>query len=497
MYKVTHKNSFLTFGLVVFSLLSGLVLSSTYASADDPVIDEVNVTVPISCTLSGTGMDSHITELHNTESDSTIGETIMKAYCNDNNGFSIYAIGFTDDEYGKNVLTDSNLGSTHDIPTGTSTTGNTSQWAMKLSTITSPTPTYPLIIAGSEDDTSRQQGDLDYTAFQAVPSVYTLVAKRESRTDIGEQAEGSTLKSTYQAYISPTQNAGTYEGQVKYTLVHPYDRYAPEPPYFNVYYTGRPASTTPGEENPVKIRMSELPADGKYNLLGTEDGLYDKLTPDTYYGGYYKNVVDSPENFTYTNESDVYDGTNFNWLVSTPETTDAAAITPEDEATYYVKEVNSDRFLRWTIRWTSSVGKILTMWFMTDLDDDNYYTAGFDVTINNGALITYPINEGFYYSYKIIPKNNPNNSSTVTAASIFSVYGDNNQLGVWRDFDNEILNNEVETFTLNPFWVTKDGYKVNGRRKRNQVANGWNENLFNGETERIPISIIKWQEPNP
>ncbi|MBQ6414180.1 hypothetical protein IJI28_00965 [Candidatus Saccharibacteria bacterium] len=202
--------------LAITLLFSTLFLHSTYAD-NDTVTDEVNVTIPISCTLSGTGMDSHVTELQNTESNSAIGETIMKAYCNDNNGFSIYAIGFTDDEYGKTVLTDSSIDSTNDIITGTSTSGPTSNWAMKLSTVTNPTPTYPLTIQDSFD------------SFHNIPNEYTKVAERTSGTDIGINAEGSTLKSTYQAYISPTQSAGTYVGQVKYTLVHPYNEMAAAP----------------------------------------------------------------------------------------------------------------------------------------------------------------------------------------------------------------------------------------------------------------------------
>ena len=58
-------------------------------------------------------------------------------------------------------------------------------------------------------------------------SDYTLVAKRTSGTDTGQNAEGSTLKTTYQVYISPDQPAGTYVGQVKYIMIHP--NTAPEP----------------------------------------------------------------------------------------------------------------------------------------------------------------------------------------------------------------------------------------------------------------------------
>ena len=184
-------------------------MSTPVSADDDTVVDQINITIPVSCTLSGNGMNTHNADIANGQYNSAIGETTMKAFCNDNEGFAIYAIGYTDDTDGKNVLTSSTLGSNYDIATGTATSGNTSNWAMKLSTITSPTPTYPLIIQNSFD------------SFHAVPDDYTLVAKRTAATDIGTNAEGSTLKSTYQAYINATQPAGTYSGQVKYVLVHP------------------------------------------------------------------------------------------------------------------------------------------------------------------------------------------------------------------------------------------------------------------------------------
>ena len=215
--------------LLILTLFSGAVLISSTVSADDDtnVVDEINIAVPVSCTLSGTGMNTHNATINNGQYNSAIGETALQAFCNDNNGFAIYAIGYTDDTDGKNVLTNSTLGSTYDIVTGTATSGNTSNWAMKLSTVTNPTPTYPIIVAGSTDDSEKEQGDPDFTAFQEVPDDYERVAYRTAGTDIGTGAEGSTLKTTYQAYISPTQPAGTYTGQVKYTLVHPYSADTP------------------------------------------------------------------------------------------------------------------------------------------------------------------------------------------------------------------------------------------------------------------------------
>ena len=197
------------FSLFALTLLSGTILmSNSVNAANDSVVDEINIAVPVSCTLSGSGMTSHTTSIPNGTYNSSIGETIMKAFCNDNGGFAIYAIGYTDNEDGKNVLTSSTLGSDYDIVTGTALTGN-SQWAMKLETESSAT--YPISIQNSFD------------SFHEVPNDYVLVAKRTAGTDTGTNAEGSTLITTYQAYIDATQPAGTYTGQVKYILVHPHD----------------------------------------------------------------------------------------------------------------------------------------------------------------------------------------------------------------------------------------------------------------------------------
>ncbi|MBR2741221.1 hypothetical protein IKD98_00470 [Candidatus Saccharibacteria bacterium] len=227
--KKVNPNKTILGSLSVATILSGLALSFAFVSADD-VIDEINITVPVSCSLSGVGMNTHNATINNGQSNSAIGETTIKAFCNDTNGFAIYVIGYTDNEDGKNVLTSSTLGSEHDIATGTATSGNTSNWAMKLSTITSPAPTYPIIIAGSTDDTDKEQGDPDYSTFQAVPDDYEKVAYRTSATDTGANAEGTTLTTTYQAYISKTQPAGTYTGQVKYTLIHPHNATKPIKP---------------------------------------------------------------------------------------------------------------------------------------------------------------------------------------------------------------------------------------------------------------------------
>ena len=233
--KSTHSSSILCGTILTLTLCLGAILSSHTVSAEGgntntDIVDQINITVPVACTMSGTGQNTHNAEINNGQYSSNIGTTTLKAFCNDNEGFSIYAVGYTNNEIGKNVLTSSTLGPTHDIVTGTEISGNTSNWAMKLATVSDPTPTYPIIIIGSTDDTEKQAGDPDYSTFQNVPSSYAKVAKRESSTDVGTTAEGATLTTTYQAYISPTQAAGTYTGQVKYTMVHPHNGEAPLQP---------------------------------------------------------------------------------------------------------------------------------------------------------------------------------------------------------------------------------------------------------------------------
>ena len=193
--------------LVSLTVLTGIILSSSVVSAED-IVDEINITVPVSCSLSGTGMTSHTATIENGRYVSDIGTTTLKAFCNDNNGFAIYANGYTGDTLGNNKLIGSSTSS--EIVTGTATTAGSpdvSNWAMKLETNSSAT--YALTL------------DNGFGSYSSVPSSYTKVAHRDSGTDLGTSAEGATLTSTYAAYIAKTQPADSYQGQVIYTLVHP------------------------------------------------------------------------------------------------------------------------------------------------------------------------------------------------------------------------------------------------------------------------------------
>ena len=209
------KYSFAATGLLaMFSMLF-----SSSVLADDSIVDIINITVPTSCSLSGTNL-LHTDNIQNGQYKSNIGSANIKATCNDTGGFAIYAIGYTNEEDGNNKMHSSALGSTYDIVTGKYVSGTTtnSVWSMKL------TP-----VSGTYAPTIRNDASYNYTNFEVIPSEYTKVAYNNSATDVGTGSTGSNFTTTYAVYASTTQPAGTYTGKVKFTLVHPQNEVPAQP----------------------------------------------------------------------------------------------------------------------------------------------------------------------------------------------------------------------------------------------------------------------------
>ncbi|MBQ3353479.1 hypothetical protein IJG89_04065 [Candidatus Saccharibacteria bacterium] len=199
--RVSLYASAVLLGLTCFSFV---LLSSRGASAENAVVSDVLISIPVACTMTGTGMNSHNATINPGTYQADIGSTTLKVLCNDANGFAIYAIGYTGQTYGTTTLVGANSNQT--IATGTGTSG-TSQWAMKLNT--NANATYAVSL------------DNGYGAYSLVPGSYTKVAHRDSATDIGTNATGAELSTTYAAFIASTQASDTYNGKVKYTMVHP------------------------------------------------------------------------------------------------------------------------------------------------------------------------------------------------------------------------------------------------------------------------------------
>ena len=193
------------------SLLSFLFLTSLPTSAADSIIDNVSLSVQVSCNISSTLDSAHTDRVSNGTYKENIGVTTLKVTCNDNDGFAIYAAGYTGDEVGGTNSTKLINSTTDTISTGLLLTGNDSQWAMKLETDSNAT--YPVTL---DSDTNGSFG-----SYHVIPSTYTKVAHRDGLTDIGINAVGAVLTTTYRAYAAPEQPSGTYNGKVIYTVVHP------------------------------------------------------------------------------------------------------------------------------------------------------------------------------------------------------------------------------------------------------------------------------------
>ena len=218
----TFRNALLVFlPLLVISalVLFGLSLHAS-ATISNSEADTITLNLSTSCTISSTLINEHTINLNGGQYGTNIGNTKVNAYCNDNNGYSIYAIGYSGNVDGDTDLV-GNISNDYNIHTGTYSSSSTaSSWGMKLTpgngTGIDPTTgetvsiTPPTIVN-------------DYNNYNVVPSIYTLVAKRESGTSMTTDttASGSYFNTTYDIYASSVQPAGTYVGKVKYLMTHP------------------------------------------------------------------------------------------------------------------------------------------------------------------------------------------------------------------------------------------------------------------------------------
>ena len=203
-YKVFRNILIVSIPLVI---ISAIILSLPHSSATNSANDNLSLSIPISCSLSATvatGEEHTISMVAGTYEDE-IGKTTINTTCNDPNGYVVYAIGNARNNEGSNVISPNNISDTYSIPTGTNTSGNTSQWAMKLTAINSGAYT-PTI-------------DNGYTSYSLVPNSWVKVAHKDPGTT--DVTKNSAFTTTYAIYLEGSQPAGTYNGQVKYVMLHP------------------------------------------------------------------------------------------------------------------------------------------------------------------------------------------------------------------------------------------------------------------------------------
>ena len=199
-------------------VISAFVLSSFHSSAAElSQADNLAISVPSSCTLSSLINGEHSKSILNGTYESGIGQSIITTYCNDRNGYVVYAIGSSNNELGNNKLI-SNINdntNNYDIASGIATSGTTSNWAMKLSTSDIDSS---IINTNVGDDTPTIEPEYK-DQYAIVPTTWTKVLSKPSGTVAS--ATGSSFTTTYATYVSTTQPAGTYLGQVRYLLAHP------------------------------------------------------------------------------------------------------------------------------------------------------------------------------------------------------------------------------------------------------------------------------------
>ena len=187
-------------------VISALVLSLPHSSANG--VDTLTLTLSSSCTMSSVVDIEHNGSLTSGTYIQNIGQTTIKTLCNDGNGYSVYAVGYSNNEEGNNKLINSERPE-YSIDTGLNTSGLTSQWAMKLNNLPDdPSPTPP-VIESAYDDT-----------YGLVPNNWTKVLSLPSGST--DMSLGSSFTTTYAVYANSRQYTGTYQGQVKYLLTHPY-----------------------------------------------------------------------------------------------------------------------------------------------------------------------------------------------------------------------------------------------------------------------------------
>ena len=206
--------------LLIFSIF---VFTIPHSSAEiSNGTDNVQLVLSTSCTVNAVVTSEHTVSLHGGQKDDNVGNTKLSAFCNDNNGYSIYAVGSSGDIDGNTDLINT-VNESYNIHTGVydnTVQSNPSSWAMKL---TAGTGTGMDPVTGESVPTTPPTIVNGYDNYSAIPNVYTQVAKRTSGTSMitDSDASGSYLNTTYQIYANSYQPAGTYNGKVKYVIVHP------------------------------------------------------------------------------------------------------------------------------------------------------------------------------------------------------------------------------------------------------------------------------------
>ncbi len=266
-------------GLVSATLFSGAMLSMPQALADTITgvsSATASVTVLGSCSMTANPITAHTASIVNGTRQDEIGDTKLEVFCNDPSGFAIYAAGYSNNTYRDTdlIYTDNttNPATVYTIPTGNAlyNLSGGSSWGIKI-TVDENTNYPPQIASPYNNYSGTNEG------YYAVPDEYTKIASLNGTT---APADGSAIHTTYAAFIEPTQAAGTYDGQVRFILVHPNGSTAPEDvTEFETAFINNGVDTKQSVDGEEYYRMqdmtteicSDLPTGAAGQLVDTRD----------------------------------------------------------------------------------------------------------------------------------------------------------------------------------------------------------------------------------
>lgn len=220
-------------------------------------------------------------------------------------------------------------------------------------------------------------------------------------------------------------------------------------PYFYVYHS-----------SDQSVETIDVPESGTYDLT--------KLVKSGYlYGGYYRDYKDAG-NYNggpdATGDGENYAGGTDSWNPTDAYTVKGTAMTPVGGQTYYLKEV-PDTYLRpatYVVYDTIDNNKIVQLYMLTAVDDENYKSVGFNAT--NTKNID-PENEtgiaANLYNRMIVNKEGIDEPyQALTSSEVFGVSG---YLAASGNKKNYIVKNGI--YTQVPYYVTLDDVTVTGCQK--------------------------------
>ena len=103
--------------LVVSAFVLSLPHSTATGSGSTPSSDHVYFSLDTSCTMSSELINPHTVNINGGQYKTNVGTTKLNTYCNDGNGYSIYAIGSSNNTDGNNYLINSE-NNNYNISTG-------------------------------------------------------------------------------------------------------------------------------------------------------------------------------------------------------------------------------------------------------------------------------------------------------------------------------------------------------------------------------------------